>query len=477
MKLIAVVVKEFLVLIRDVPGLSLLFLMPMFLILAVTLTQEKAKHDLNMTRFELLLVDDEGSDLGRYIGEEIESAGIFSVVRQLEGKPITMEEAGKLLSEGKFQAGVHIPEGATAQVKEMIGSLLNDEPAVNKDQTGAVITVILDPAVNELFIRSVANALKGIMKSVEMRIAMEQYHLILYRDLDTAVRQHFADMEEEMNRQLDRAVAEIREELIRKIDPAGKMSFDIAMPEKRVANSKQFADSIKAPVFPEWKDDVIITREEFARISEARIIPTFIQNNVPAFALFAMFFIVVPLSGGMITEKNEGTYNRMRILQVSYVTYLSGKVVVYTLVCCLQFLFMVLCGMYIFPALVGTEPLVVGGNITEVVLATIAAALAAIGFGLFTGTVFNTYGQAAMFGALMNVILCIMGGVFIPVFMMPSMLDKISRFTPLRWAMDSFITLFVREGGLTDILPDLLRLAVFFLAAMVVSVLTYIRRH
>jgi len=43
--------------------------------------------------------------------------------------------------------------------------------------------------------------------------------------------------------------------------------------------------------------------EVYATKEHASIKPSIIQNNVPGFILFAMFFIVIPLSGSMVTER------------------------------------------------------------------------------------------------------------------------------------------------------------------------------
>ncbi len=431
-KLTAVIIKEFLVLIRDIPGLSILFIMPVFLILAVTLTQEQSKQNIDNPRFGMLIIDEDTGSLGSRIEEEISTAGIYNIVSNDDKNNLNLPEAERLISEGKYQVGIYIPPGFISELESKIDKLfLKEMPASDdtlqesEDTFSVVLTVLLDPAVNELFTRTVVGTVNTAVRSVEIEIINEINRFILLRTFEQI------------------SVTGITE------------TFQRLIPEK-----KSFINTVTG----------------YAQIPSSRITPSFIQNNVPAFALFAMFFIVVPLAGGMITEKNDGTYNRLRILQVSYLTILAGKVVVFSIVCALQFIVMILCGMYLFPEIIGIEALEIGSNIPALIIAIFSSALAAIGFGLFTGTVFNTHGQAAMFGALMNVILCILGGVFIPVFMMPDLLNSISIFTPLRWAMDSFMAVFVRDGGIQIIFPDIFRLLIFFIISVFISVLSYIRR-
>ena len=44
-------------------------------------------------------------------------------------------------------------------------------------------------------------------------------------------------------------------------------------------------------------------KEVYPSKRNAIIKPTLSQNSIPGFILFAMFLIVIPLSGSMITEK------------------------------------------------------------------------------------------------------------------------------------------------------------------------------
>lgn len=192
-------------------------------------------------------------------------------------------------------------------------------------------------------------------------------------------------------------------------------------------------------------------KEVIAKAEQSTIIPTMIQNNIPAFALFAMFFIVIPLSGSLITEKTGGTYNRLRTLPVSLFILLAGKIVKYLVVCLVQLGLMILVGILILP-LFGTPVLEMGSNYGAMFMAAISSALATVGFGLLIGTLFGTQGQAAMFGSTMVVILGAMGGVMVPVFLMPGPLENISRiFSPIRWGIDVFVDIFVREGDVRRI--------------------------
>jgi ABC-2 type transport system permease protein len=71
-----------------------------------------------------------------------------------------------------------------------------------------------------------------------------------------------------------------------------------------------------------------------------------------------------------------------------------------------------------------------------------------------------------MFGAILVVIMAALGGIFMPVHMMPESLKFISNFSPLRWGIDSYLYIFVRGTGLIFIWKNLLLLFGFFVVSM-----------
>ena len=83
---------------------------------------------------------------------------------------------------------------------------------------------------------------------------------------------------------------------------------------------------------------------------------------------------------------------------------------------------MLLIGVYLFPSL-GLPVLDISGRIGLLFVVTIFAGLAAIGLGLLLGTVARTQEQSAPFGATFVVILAAMGGVWVPVFVMPKIMQ------------------------------------------------------
>jgi ABC-2 type transport system permease protein len=120
--------------------------------------------------------------------------------------------------------------------------------------------------------------------------------------------------------------------------------------------------------------------------------------------------------------------------------------------------------------------LVIGTNYSAIFITALASSFAAIGFGLLVGTVASSHAQASTFGSLMIVILGLLGGVFIPVYLIPAGIKAITLISPLRWGIDAFIDLFVRNEGFSSIYINIIGLFSFFLLSLLISTISYSKR-
>lgn len=393
-KFFATLHKESLMLLRDVPGLAVLFIMPVLLILVVTLAQENALKFQGSAN-PILMVDDHPTQFSKTLATNLDSSGMFSVVRRLEGKPITREVANKLLANGSYKLCLIITKP-------------DDE-----------IVILTDPTLQPAYRSAVLGSLNFLIRSTQSRYAIEGM-------LDVTA----GTMKPVIESMIDEALANL------------------------------------PPI-----------TTHFALKERSAIQPNPIQNNVPGFILFAMFFIVIPLSGSIINEKNEGGYQRLMTLPVNVPTILSGKIVLYLIVCLLQFGVMLLVGCYAFPTFFGLPGLETGNHWGAITLATLMAALAAIGFGTLVGSLATTHNQAALFGSVMVVLLGIISGTFLPIHIMPPPIQTISLLSPIRWGIDNYLDIFIREGTIIDILPRSLLLLAFFGFAMTISIAIFAKRN
>lgn len=68
--------------------------------------------------------------------------------------------------------------------------------------------------------------------------------------------------------------------------------------------------------------------------------PTAVQQSVPVWLVFSMFFVIVPISAVFITERQQGTLQRLRSQGVSYPLLLLGKLLPFFMVNQIQALLM-----------------------------------------------------------------------------------------------------------------------------------------
>ncbi|MGD8836721.1 MAG: ABC transporter permease, partial [Desulfobacteraceae bacterium] len=187
------------------------------------------------------------------------------------------------------------------------------------------------------------------------------------------------------------------------------------------------------------------------------------------------FFIVLPMAGSFIKERLSGVALRTLSLPVSYPTIVAGKMSAFMLVCLVQFTLILLIGKLLLPWL-GTPPFELGASPGAAALVAFCATLAATGYGILLGTAVQTYEQASMFGPISIVIAAALGGIMVPVYAMPTFMQKISVISPLAWAQNAFLDLFARGGTLQSVLPDISLLLIFAMACIATAWLLFSRR-
>lgn len=167
---------------------------------------------------------------------------------------------------------------------------------------------------------------------------------------------------------------------------------------------------------------------------------------------------------------------RLLTIPVSSLTLLCGKIAAYVLIGILQALLMLLVGKFVLP-LFGTPVLDLGNAPVALALLVLASALAATGYGILVGTFVRSYEQASMFGPVSIVIAAALGGIMVPAYAMPKAMQTMTQFSPLAWGLNGFLEIFVRQGTLAQVWPNILCLLAFFLVTLLSSWATFTRCH
>lgn len=196
-----------------------------------------------------------------------------------------------------------------------------------------------------------------------------------------------------------------------------------------------------------------------------------VQQNVPAWALFGMFFIITPLSGIIIKERKLGVVGRLSLAPIHFSCLIWGKILAFVVINILQLILMLAVGVFILPWF-GLIALNVTSQPLAILIIGLAASFAATGFGMLIGSLVRTPEQANVVGPFIIVIAAAIGGIFVPVYFLPEALKHISNLSPMQWALQAFIDIFVRDANVYQLLPNIGKLLSF--AAVTISLASII---
>jgi ABC-2 type transport system permease protein len=412
--------KDILVLLRDKAGLAIIFVMPMALVLIMTLLQDSAYRSLNESGIPIIFVDEDKDSLSIGLEQGLSRSGFFDIQKNINGQEATRETAWKAVSDGKFMIGILIPKGTTKAIRNGVVQLVEQTlsgiteeeeapaPAAAAKKDSIQIEIFVDPTTRKSHVMTVTTSLREFISQIKSQIIFQTF------------------------------TSELSE----------------LMPVNTNVNIEE--------------SDLVTYKEEYAIKDEKSILPNSVQHNVPAWSVFSMFFIVIPLAGSIIMERGEGSAFRLKTIPGAIQIVLASKVFVYMFVCMTQLVLMLMVGVTILPAM-GLPYLQFGDSPIATLMVGAFTALAATCYGLMFGSIATTHQQAAIGGSVSVLIMAAIGGVWVPVHLMPDLMKTISKFSPLNWGLEAFHDIFLRGGGVREILPEIAYLAGFSLLTVGVS--------
>lgn len=213
-----------------------------------------------------------------------------------------------------------------------------------------------------------------------------------------------------------------------------------------------------------------------ARVGAGAPLPSAVQQSVPGWLVFAMFFVVIPLSAVIITEREQGTALRLRALQMPAWKLLFSRLPPYFGLNMLQLAAMLAVGIWLVP-LLGEQALALGAHPWGLVVVAGATSVAAIGLALLVATVATTTVQAFALGGTLNLVFAAMGGIMVPKMVMPAGMQNATAISPMSWALEGFWDILLRRATVVAALPECAALAAFGLVCVTVAALLYSREQ
>lgn len=403
-------VKEILLLKRDIGGIVIIFVMPLLLIVTITLIQDSTFKNLEGSKIPIIFIDNDKSEVSKNIKQELETSKTFQLLTNYNEK-----SAQDAVFSGDYQMAIVIPENLTKDLNANIDS--------------KVQTIVS------------SFGLEGDSAKVK-KVAPKAKEIHLYFDPAT-------------NAGFKNSV----------MNSVNKMVFEIE--NKKIY--KAFQDQLGTEENLEENKNLISFKEITPKKGAVEVMPNSVQHNVPAWTLFAIFFIVVPLSINLVKEKSQGTSVRARISPTPYFVHILGKTFTYLIICIIQFLLMVAVGIYLFPYM-DLPAFDVSGKMFQLLVVTLFSGLAAIGFGVLLGTIADTQEQSAPFGATSVVVLAAIGGIWVPVFLMPEFMQTVAKFSPMNWGLNAYYDIILRNSGITGVAKELALLFAFYIAMVSISI-------
>lgn len=417
-KLVASISKELQLLSHDKVGLLLMYAMPIILVFIISLVQDSAFKIVNDNQLKVLIINKDTGRLGDSLVSILNKSGNFLIEENDKLTEIEMQQKG--IKEGKL-ASIYIPSNFSKAVESNTSSItkliltefgMDDDSTAETKLEATSLTIYFDPILQENFQYTLVTSLQTILSGMENQVLLEN----LFQEM---------------------GYDEIPEHI------ASKMTGE----------------------------QIPIIAKNASIKGEQKLTPNSTQHNVPAWSIFAMFFMVVSLGGNIVKERMSGSFVRLMTIPPSFAYTLISKLLVYLGVAVSQLLILFSIGYFIFPYL-GLPQLQMPNAIVQLLILSILSALAAVSYAVLIGTYAKSQEQANGFGAISIVIFAAIGGIWVPTFVMPDYMQTIALFSPLHWSLEGYYILFLKNGDWNALTPSIVFLAIFIIAC---QLLTFIK--
>ncbi len=420
LKIITIGCNELALLGRDKAGLLVLFLMPAILVVIITLVQTNVMERTGLAKTRVLFLDLDGQAVGSALYKFLNTENLRLVGGKKKEK--TACDLEKAVRNGKYQVGIVVPKGSTERLRRNIEHLFAEHDRKNekKPLKEVRLHVFFDPGI-----------MPGLRAGITARLQMTVQTISLAEKFSV------------LERMLKKASAELN------LPTEGSPFSTVGLRELLVR-----------PVFS-LNDNAATVSSDSGGYDP-------VQQNVIAWALFGIFFTAIPIAGTMIKERVSSISDRLATLPVTPLQLFAGKIAAYVGVCLCQFLLIALLGVYLFPYL-GLPSFTISKHPAGIFLIMLLSGFSACCYGLFLGTACKSFEQASTIGATTVVAAAAIGGVMVPVYAMPDIMQRASIISPMNWGLSAGQDLLMRGSSFSAITPDLCRLALFCLLMLVFS--------
>lgn len=403
-KLLATIRKDMLILLRDRLGLLFMFVMPIILAIVIAAVQNSTFEIVNKNKVPLLLCNKDTGQVSRQLVTAIDKIGMFDI-KQVTAAEDSAQLAGRMHEKDALVA-IIIPPDYTAKTsaacKVIVSKALQNfgmqtEPVQNSSDSILPITMLYHPVLQDAFRRSINGALNSALQMVQSRQVLKSLYFSL--------------------------------------------------------NEKELPDTLENQIL---HSQVSINEVPISR-DGSKTIPNATQHNIPAWTIFAMFFVVISLGGSVVREKLSGSFIRLKTLPTNYLLALVSKQITYLIITLLQVAVVFSIGIWLFPAM-GLPKLNLPADIAGLFIVSLICGWCAVSFAICIGVFAQTQEQSNGTGAVLVVLMAALGGLMVPAFAMPHSMQGVLKLSPMHWCLEAYYGLFLEGGKLKDILHNIIPL-------------------
>jgi ABC-2 type transport system permease protein len=129
---------------------------------------------------------------------------------------------------------------------------------------------------------------------------------------------------------------------------------------------------------------------------------------------------------------------------------------------------MFIIGVYLMPYITNL-PFSLGEHPWHLIPITFVVAAASTGFGVLVAALARSPEQSATIASTGAVLMGVFGGIMVPHVVMPMVMKKLAMLSPMYWAHQAYLDVFLRDSAFSHILPKLVILTFFALTSFYIA--------
>jgi ABC-2 type transport system permease protein len=174
-------------------------------------------------------------------------------------------------------------------------------------------------------------------------------------------------------------------------------------------------------------------------------------------------FSISDVGGGLLVEKESGTLSRLMYAPIKPTDILIGKMGAAFIISLFQLVI-----MFVFSWLVFDLPIFT--DVPSLIVLTICVSFAVASFGIFLVAIAKTRQQLQNLSTIIILVMSAIGGSMIPIFIMPSIMQKMAVVSLNYWGIQGYYDIFWRGLSFSEIIPKMLILCAIGLVMTSISI-------